>query len=114
MTLENIKNKIIELCPELKHCGACIDGTKFCGTQYSLCPCHHVPSKWKAECKIELHHVLRAIEKTKNYNKYCLSCDGTFYRSNPGLHHKEITWNLSKDFDGQEDAVKEFIGELLK
>lgn len=102
MNNTEIKQKIIEACPDLKD-ARCVYYNEDCT--------HCIPT-------IQLAHVLRVLipgnnltfgtlyENLGNGEKRYL----VFYRS----LGRFCKWNLSKDFDGQEESVKMFVGELLK
>lgn len=86
-----VKAKIIELVPEIpvRH--------KFNGKQY--------------ECEITLADVLRAIGTQEGHNRMYEVHEDELNLT--GIAFDQMPWNLTKDFEGQTDEVKGFIGELL-
>lgn len=90
-----IKAKIIELVPDILGVGSKRDGHRIIS----------VP----VQRKITLADVLRAIEKELGAG-FAVFQGGQIWM---GGKYTMFIWNLSADYDGQTDEVKEFIGKLL-
>ena len=77
-----------------------IDQTKF--------PCENNPFK-----PLTLPDVLRAVVKVNPANKtlVTMESDGQFVIDRINL---KCTWNLTKDWSGQTQEVKDFIGGIIK
>lgn len=68
--------------------------------------------------------VLRAIDKAKKRNRgsFFVRGDGTIFEwekftdggsGHHGIQPTYVTWNLTQDWDGQTQEMKDFIGKLL-
>lgn len=113
MQHDPIKAKIIELVPEIMGDWS---GCDVCGTMCSgMCDNDEGPTARP----ITLADVLRAILATDLANRTNVLVESGGFISKrkwEGNEHKFISgaeWNLTADYDGQTQEVKEFIGKLL-
>jgi len=64
---------------------------------------------------ITISDILRAIRKKNlgtDEDYYAITSDGLFIKTCEMIEER-ILWNLSKDYDQQEEEVKAFIGKIL-
>lgn len=67
--------------------------------------------------QLGLADVLRAIHSSRYCDAHLVDDEGDFWvwRSGPTSPHEVtgITWNLTTDYDGQTQEMKDFIGKLI-
>ena len=62
---------------------------------------------------IQLQHILLAIEKVNNDEKYVISSTGVFGHIDDVDHGEPVKYNLSKSYNDQEEEVHKFLAEIL-
>ncbi len=66
---------------------------------------------------LQLHDILRAIGKVRAGFDWAVTVDGRIIQNQGGVTSifiaSDYRWNLSTDWNGQSDEVKEFVGKII-
>jgi hypothetical protein len=112
---EAVIKAVQSACPELRSCAEFHDEAKgFAHTPCGSCGRLRQESPEKADPRIQLHHVLRALntdEILDIHYRIILTLTGIFMDSQ--WDDEKAVWDMTKDLSSQEDSTIDFLHHLL-